>query len=431
MNRRAPPRRIAVVGGGPVAAAAALAFAQALPGARVVLVPAAVPDAALADRWPLALPSTHATLARLQCPPDLLRAHGVASPRLACRFLNWSRDGAAWMAGDEPLPPAPGGVPLHHLWLRAGEPLPFHRLDPACAAAAAGRVPAGAEPALSLDPQRLMAGLTSLARQAGVAIEAPLEIVHPDASGIAALTLADGTRVEADLFIDATGPARRLSAATPFIDWSEALPFHHVRITPAATAGSPVETYRARTDGWGAEWPGATVDASADAGNSSRIAFAPGRLSAPMRGNVLAVGEAAVQPGPLLRMGFTLALGQIALALELLPTGADTPLLSEEYNRRAGQRADRMRDFLAAHHLARDGARPASLAPILARFTRHGSIPAADEDAVPRDGWIAMLIGQGLRPERPNPIALGIAPDVARRAIADMAGTPAQQGPVR
>jgi len=423
MNRRTLPAHVAVAGGGPVAFAAALAFAQAMPGTRVTLIPAPVPDAALADRWPLALPSAHAMLARLHCPPDMLLAHGVATPRLATRFLDWSADGTAWMVADEPAPPL-AGAPLHQLWLRAGAPMPFHALHPACVAAEAGLVPRNVEPGLHLDARRLRDGLASLARQAGVVLaNAPLAEATGDTGGVEALQLTDGGRIEADLVIDATGPARLVATSQGFEGWGDSLPCHHLRLEPSVAAPSPIDSHRAVADGWTATWPGASVRASRDAAPGA-IALVPGRLSAPMRGNVLALGEAAVQPGPLGLTGFTLALAQIALALELLPTGADMPLLSAEYNRRANQRADRMRDFLAAHYIATTTppAMTPSLATMISQFERRGTLPPADEDSVERDAWIAVLIGQGLRPERPDPIALGIPREVARRAVLDRAG---------
>ncbi|KTT73054.1 tryptophan 7-halogenase [Sphingomonas endophytica] len=421
MNNRALPAHIAIVGGGPVALAAATAFAQALRGVAVTLVPTPVPEAALADRWPLALPSAHAMLARLGCPPDLLLARGVAVPRAASRFLDWSIDGAPWLVADEPVPGA-GTAALHQLWLRAGTPIPFHALHPASVAAEAGGVAAGAEVALHLEAARLSRALASLARQGGVVVAAAplLDVLRADGE-VAAVKLADGGRVTADLFVDATGPARLLATAAGFEEWRDSVPCDRVTIETIACTGALLDSYRATDTGWVADWPGARVTAGPDGG----VAITPGRLAEAIRGNVLALGEAAVQPGPLGRAGFTLALAQIALALELLPTGHDTPLLAGEYNRRAGQRADRMRDFLAAHYHGGGrrgpGAVPPSLVPILEQFRRRGSVPAADEDCVERDAWIAVLLGQGLRPERADPIALGIPPDVARRDILDRA----------
>ncbi len=430
MNARSMAGRVVIVGGGPVALSAAVAFARAMPDARVTLVPTAVPPDALADRHPLVLPSGLAMLERLGMPPGRLRAQGIAVSRAATRFLDWSLDGQPWMVGDDMSAETPG-VALHHLWLRAGCPVPFDALNPGCVAATAGEVPDAVEPALHLHPAQLSAALAGLAGSSGVDVAAaPLSGVMTGPAGIAALALADGTQLPADLYVDATGAERILVGESRFEDWSAVLPCTRLSTTPAAGSPQPVDTYRATATGWVAHWPGATATAWIDgaAAPDGAIRLRPGRLAEPWRGNMLALGEASVQPGPLGLMGFTLALAQIALAIELLPVGDGEDLLRAEYNRRAGQRADRMRDFLAAHYVAggwRGAASradlPPSLARILTQFARRGHLPGADEDSVGRDMWIAVLIGQGIRLERPDPIALGIPQDAARRAVLDLA----------
>ncbi|WP_230480867.1 tryptophan 7-halogenase [Sphingomonas sp. Leaf21] len=426
MNIRNLPSRIAVVGGGPVALTAAIGFAQALPDATVHWIPMPVAEAALADRWPLVLPSAQAMLARLDCPPDLLRRHGVATPRLATRFDDWSPDGAFWMVADEPAPASPG-IALHQLWLRAGSKTGFHTLNPACVAADAGNVPPAMQPALHCSAPALTQGLASLARQSGVVTAtAPLARVARGSIGVEALDLSDGRRIAVDLVIDATGPDRLVATGQGFEPWDAYLPFRHLRIVPDATPPSPIDRYRAVDGGWSARWPGARASASAkrDASGGA-MTIEPGRLAAPLRDNVLALGDAAVQPGLLGLTGFTLALAGLALALELLPVGDDMALLAAEYNRRVNQRSDRMRDYLAAHQLClkpNAEAMPPSLAATLAQFARRGTLPPVDEDSVERDAWIAVLIGQGLRPERADPIALGLSRDEARRALGNWAG---------
>ena len=423
MNSRRFPSRIAVVGAGPVALAAAVGFAKALPEASIEWVPTTISDSALADRWPLVLPSAQAMLARLDCPPELLLRHGVATPRLATRFLDWSPGGSPWMVGDEPAP-SPPGIALHQLWLRAGMELPYHALNPVCVAGEAGQLGGDMQPALHCNARALSQGLASLARQSGVIMaQSPLTGVARDRDGVKGLRLADGRALAVDFVIDATGPDRLVATSDGFNRWDDALPHRFLSIEPDAAAPSLVDTYRAVGNGWTARWPGTKATALVNGGG---ITIAPGRLDAPLRGNVLALGETAVQPGPLGLTGFTLALAGLSLALDLLPVGEDSALLAAEYNRRVGQRADRMRDFLAAHQIAlgpwADAAIPPSLATTLAQFMRRGTLPPVDEDSVERDAWIAVLIGQGLRPQRPDPIALGLSRDEARRLLADSTG---------
>lgn len=413
MNARTALRSVAIVGGGPVALVAAVALKQALPGAEVTLVPAPVPADALADRFPLALPAVQDVLARIGMPPDLLLARGVARARYASVFADWSRDGAPWMVGDDAAAtPAEGR--LSALWLRAREArerVPaFHALNPSCVAAEAGIADPRLEPALHLDPARMTQALASIGGQAGVRFA------------------ASSTGIDADLTIDASGPARLLTGERAFEDWRAVLPCERVVFGVAENDPGACDRYVATAQGWRATWPGVQVEAG-----GSGIAIAPGRLSEPFAGRVVALGDAAVQPGPLGRAGFTLALGQLALLLELLPARDPEPLLQAEYNRRAGLQADRMRDFLGAHyhgggrtqgtfwHKLRDASRPASLDRLLAQFARRGQVVPADEELVQRDAWTAVLLGQGMRPERPDPVTLSVAPSHAARRLNDLA----------
>lgn len=413
MNVRANLRSVAVVGGGPVALVSAVALQQALPDAEVTLTPAPVPADALTDRFPLALPAVHDVLARIGMPADLLLARGVARARYASAFADWSRDGAEWMVGDDAAATLAEGR-LSALWLRAraraarGRVPPFHALVPACVAAAAGVADPSVEPALHLDPARMMPALRSIGGQAGVRFAE--------------------ARPDADLTIDASGPARLLTGDRAFEEWRDALPAERVAFDAAEADPGSCDRYRATARGWQATWPGVRVEVGGDG-----IAIVPGRLSEPFAGRVVALGDAAVQPGPLGRMGFTLALGQLALLLELLPARDPEPLLQAEYNRRAGLQADRMRDFLGAHyhgggrtqgpfwHQLRDVSRPPSLDQLLAQFARRGQVVPADEELVQRDAWSAVLLGQGMRPERPDPIALSVSPAEAARLINDLA----------
>lgn len=423
-NTREALRSVAIVGGGPVALITAIAFAQALPGATVTLTPAPIAPDALADRLPLALPATHDLLATLGLTPDRLLAKGVARPRLATRFDDWSRDGRPWLIGDDSAATLPEGR-LHALWLRARSRHRFHELIPACVAASAGIADPRVEPALHLDPQHLTHALAAIAGQAGIRPTAPF-------AGIAADTIhcQDGTQITADLLIDASGPPRLLTRDAAWQDWRAALPATRLTLSPATADPGPLDRYHATPTGWSGHWPGVTAQARAD---GEGIAIAPGRLSAPFAGRILAIGDAATQPGPLGLLGFTLALTQIALIRELLPARKPEPLLIAEVNRRANERADRLRDFLAAHyhgggrttgpfwHALRSANRPPSLENLLTQFARRGHVGTADEETVPRDAWLALLLGQGIRPERPDPVAQSLSPAEAARAIDTLA----------
>lgn len=266
--------------------------------------------------------------------------------------------------------------------------------------------------------------------------------------------LADGTRVTADLFVDAGGPAAPLlPVADDWIDWREALPVDRLLWASGAARPSPADRYVAQATGWSATWPLAdrTVTgfayAAARTGDTralrqagraglgvgaERIVLAPGRRARPFVGNVLMLGDAAAAVGPLGLHGFSLACAQIALAMELMPAGE--PLLIAEYNRRATMQADRVADYVAGFyhaararggefwHPLRGGAMPAGLAAVLAQFGQRGTLPPMEEEMIAKGEWIQALIGLGIRPVRADPIAVSVPATTAIAALAQLRG---------
>lgn len=456
-----PLRSVAVVGGGVVALAAAAAFAQTLPGANVTLVATPVDAAAFADRLPVVWPSSAAMLDRLGLDEVALVGTGAASPRMAQRFADWSRNGEPWLVPEgEPVRVAGPGQ-LHQRWLeasRAGAPLPFHALFPAAAIAEQARrgMLDGADAAFRLDPAAVAGMLAEhVRRHRGRLARATIAAVEREGDRIAAIRLDDGARVAADLFVDATGPPALLAGGGDRIDWSGALPCDRLLIaSDREGAESSLDDYRATEIGWSARWsrPGGGLRALAYASTvttddrarrmlasardaATLVTLSPGRRRHGWTGNLLALGETAAQPGPLAQGGMTLALAHLALALDLLPGRTMEPLLIAEYNRRAALRADQMRDFLAAFYLAggrRRGAfwqaiaahiPPATLGATLAQYTRRGLLPHREEESVSADAWHAVLLGQGIRPERRDPVAMAVDPAANRAALAAAAET--------
>jgi len=451
-NRRAALRSIAVVGGGPVALVAAAAFARALPQATVTLIETPVDPAALADRLPAATQRTMALLATIGIDEDALVRAG-ATHRVGERFI--------WGAGRFVVAPGDGvpmmaGAQTHQLWLSHGTTGRFDALVPAAMLAATERFAhPGDDPqdllsridyALRIDPVRARAMLVACARAARVAIISGGTIdVQRSGDRVEALVLEDGTRIVADLFVDAGGPAMRLAGPdAEWIDWSDALPIDRLIVTQGPARPSPADDYVATPTGWQATWPlgdrtlhgiAHAADQRDDtvAAGGERIALRAGRLARPFTGNVLALGDAAVGAGPLGWPGFPLACVHLSLALELMPARAAEPGLVAEYNRRATLSADRVRDYLAAFYLAgttpagpfwdkvRGCVVPEGLARMTTQFGQRGSLPPLEEEMVPRHEWRQALIGLGIRPVRRDPVAASIPADTARGAIERLA----------
>lgn len=435
-------RSLAILGGGIVGLSAAVAFARALPQLAITLVETPPDPSALADRLPGSTSAIHRFHARIGLDEAALLRAGAAVPRLGLRFENWPAGAASWyhVHGEHGAPA--GNVAFQQLWARArreGRAEAWHRYAAAGVLAEAGKFAhpqpgtplAAFDYALRLDPERYRAILAALSDQLRVTRFAGAfgGVERRADGGIAALLLADGRRIEADLFIDASGPAAPLAAALSdgFEDWRDALPFDRVELGEApASAADSCDTLIAGAAGWqfAAPLPGKTLlgRVHADREASGSIAIRPGCRTAPWTHNVLAIGDAAVALDPLHWPNLHLAQSGIARAIELLPGRDCHPVEIGEYNRRARAEAGHMRDFQALHYL-RLGlpiAVPDSLARILALFERRGRFVHEDEDSLLEEVWIEALLGLGVMPRAIDPSAAAMPADAAASGMAEI-----------
>ncbi|MGP7795453.1 tryptophan 7-halogenase [Sphingomonas sp. CLY1604] len=453
MNDRSSLQQIVVVGGGLVATCAAIGFARALPRAVVTQIAIPVDPAACADRFPAVDARGLVLLARLGISEDALVAAGAATHRVGTRF-DWGA--APFAIGEGEGTATLAGAALHQLWRAHGDG-PFDALVPGAALATqerfvhpsddAGSLLSRIDYALRLDAACAAPLLAGAARAAGVrTVAAQRTAAVYEESRLGGVTV-DGATLAADLFIDASGPAACLAApSTAWIDWHATLPADRLLLAVGPARPSPTDGYEAVGDGWSARWPLAsrtlrgfayTAAVTNDARarrlfphEAERIALHARRQEAPFTGNVLAIGDAAAALGPLGWLGLPLALVQIELALELMPARGDGPRLAVEYNRRAGLAADRMHAYAAAFylagaarkgpfwHAARRALPPEELERALAQFGRRGTLPPLDEAMIPKALWQQALIGLGVRPERPDPVALSVPRASAVAALA-------------
>ncbi len=448
MTAATPLRSIAVFGGGVVALSAAIAFARALPRADVILVKTPITPDALADRFPLVWPTEIAFLDQLGLDARGLIACGAASPRLAQRFADWGPNAKPWLVPDGAPIAVAGSAPLHQRWLdavRAGAALPFHALFPTAVMAEANRYDANfdIDHALAFDPAMFGAILDQQAQRSGVRIgRGAIASIERDDADVAVVRLLDGSTITADLCIDATGPTARIAGDGEFLDWSDALPCDRLLVTEdRAASPSLCDDHRAVDLGWSGRWSRPrggvclfaygsqtssderarrTLGAGRDA--ATVVTVRPGRRTKIWARNVLALGDAAVQPGALGNVGLSHAFAQLALAMDLLPGRTMPPMLLAEFNRRATLRADRLCDLLAAFYHAgpvrrgpfwrdvSDRSPPPGLSGTLRQFSRNGHLPHHDEDGVDPSVWHTVLLGRGIRPECRDPLAMAADP---------------------
>ena len=452
-DRTGPIRRVLVAGGGLVGWSAAAALQRRLPWLEVVILPIAPPADAIADRMRATLPSIlgfHEDLGLSDADAVVRTGSGI---RLGTLFEGWTADGADYVHayGRHGRPFEGGSFHLH--WARAarmGSPAPFDRFSPAAVMARAGRfaVPAddpealvgGFEHGLHLDPVRYAAMLRAFALHCGVRERAgDLAGVAIGEDGfVAAAVLADGGRIEADLFVDATGPAARLRSALDDARtaWSPWLPCDRVILEEDAAIPAADPLDRATAHGCGWRWEGGgsrgRVYASAFAGEaefaSQGIAIDPGTRRRPWRCNCVAIGDAATVVEPLEWTNLHLAHSAIDRIVAMLPGRDCAPVELAEYNRQCAAEAERVRDFVALHYAVSDRpepfwraiaevAPPPSLAHSLAQFRARGRLPFYEEETFAKDSWLAVLIGQGVLPERDDPLIELVPPDRAAAAM--------------
>jgi tryptophan halogenase len=448
----APPLgRIAIFGAGVDAWMTAAALARATGGQAAIRVieTGPAPAGALST-----LPSLRSFHALLGLDETALMAAAKATYKLGSRFSGWT-PGVSFCQAFGEIGATLDGVGFHHYWTRlrqAGETAPLDEYNLAAVAATLGRfAPPDPDPrsplstlsyGLHLDAGLYVGVLRNLAIRNGVsASRGDIAEVATDGGSITAVRLKDGQRVEAELFVDATGPAARLIGQAlnePFEDWSDLLPANRaVRITAEADPGAPPLTeieavaegwrwrvpLRDRTDGGLVYRAEATSDEAAlkavgltSLSEPEFIDFTNGRRARAMVGNCVAVGGAAGLVEGLDASDLHLAQSGAARLIALFPRPGGPSIAADEYNRLGAETFDRVRDLAVLHYrragregpiwdLGRAGPLPDKLAYKIAQFESRGRVVMYDEETFLEPSWIAAFVGHGVAPRRHDPLA--------------------------
>jgi tryptophan 7-halogenase len=428
-------RKVVVAGSGPLGILAAIALRRALPGCDVVVIGQEPNPAAFADWSPGAMPFTNKLHDRLGIAEADIVTKAAGSYRLITRLIGWGGPHhSGVLAYGEGLDPA-----LKTTFARAlgtGAPWP----EPASLAEALaieGRFapPPPGEPtpisevdyALRWNPLAYRALLIAQAEALGIGYaEGIISAVEPgEDEGLSAIIIAGQGRIEADLFVDCSGPQASLLAALPgfqFADWSKTLPTRTVYLAQAGTPMAALEDRLTLTAlGWVSEVAGrdglqvmlgtgegvSRTDALAllRAPVKAAVSLTPGRALRPWIGNVVALGDAAARFEPLGPLHLDLAHRQLALLLEMLPGRDIAPHEREEYNRRSELMMEGVHEILAAHFAAPAaqsvfGARalPSALAAVIDQFERRGRIVHREELPLLAGEQFALMAALGMKP---------------------------------
>ena len=449
MSRRV--EQVCVVGRDAAALIAAVSIQRALGrgGAQVRLIE--LPSMLQPTDCYAAVPSLRALHDLLGLEESLVLRAARGTPMVAQRYSNWSGAAPPFLHGIDTQPPAGGDLNFWQYWIKGrleGLKVELEDFSLAAAAAKQGRVPiapGGQPPPLAasfgyhLDALGYAHLLRQFAQASGVegrrsrSIEAEL-----DGERIAAVVLDDGERVEADLFIDASGAEGALIRAMPgagFDSWSDYLPANRILSASAPRlsqlpAFSEVSAFRG---GWTGLYPlqdrTAVVAAYNDAfmddeevvqslsvlarlpmqGDAVVAPWEAGIQTQPWIGNCVAVGEAAVVLEPLDGVQLHMVHSCVSHLMTLFPTAAEDMPEARAYNRVIADTARNVRDFQFAHYRlnkrfdeplwdrARDADVPDSLARKFDLFEARGVIPVYDHESFEDSSWAALFAGHGLQ----------------------------------
>jgi len=402
-------------------------------------------------------------------------------PMVGQRFSNWAKGAPPFLLAYDDEPPPGGDLAFTQYWVKGmleGLRVGLEDFSPGSACARLNTVPVApgeargrsASYGYHLDAAAYSELAKQLALRAGAEVaEAGVRDIDVAGDMIAGIDLADGTRIAADLYIDASGREARLIgqlAGAEFESWSEWLPCDRMLAASAPRlarlpAFSQISAFHA---GWVGLFPlqgrtpviavynsGAISDAEVaeHAGVIARMPISgdalvselkPGIQRSSWIGNCIAVGESAIAVDPIDAVELQVTHGCISHLMTLFPATAGDYPEAQAYNRHVHRFGTNLRDFQAAHYLLNrrfddpfwDSLREVRLPPGLRRkvdmFSARALVPSSDDESFHEQIWSALLLGCGIMPQGYDP-RVDALPDEAHiskvqgrlREVAEMA----------
>lgn len=384
--------------------------------------------------------------------------------KLGIEFVDWGRKGDRYIHPFGEYGHSFHGIDFHQLFLRetfrGGEhPAAISDFSMSCVAAAMqrfGRPSAEARAPLTeinyafhFDASLYAAFLRQRAEQQGT-IRREGKIVrahrHAETGNVESVELADGSRIEGDLFIDCSGFRGLLieeELKVGYEDWSRWLPMDRAIAVPTGNAGSPAPFTRAtaREAGW--QW---RIPLQHRTGNGhvfcSRhmeedtaqrillanvegeplaeprtLRFLTGMRKQAWSHNVVSLGLSSGFIEPLESTSIHLIQNGIQRLFALFPDNPISPLERDEYNRGMRELYEDVRDFVILHYKAtqrndtpfwryvRDMEVPDSLQRKMELWRLHGRVFRENAELFSTPSWIAVMLGQNIVPRGYDAIA--------------------------
>jgi tryptophan halogenase len=270
--------------------------------------------------------------------------------------------------------------------------------------------------------------------------------LRPEDGFVEAVTLADGRRVEGDLFIDCSGFRGLLieeALQTGYEHWNHWLPCDRAIAVPSALTGEPDPFTRATAHAHGWQWRiplqhrmgNGLVYSSAHQDDDSaerelldslegapladprRLRFVTGRRRQTWNRNVVSLGLSSGFIEPLESTSIHLIQSGIARLIALFPDKRFNPVERDEYNRQMRELYEDVRDFIILHYKAtnrndsefwnrcRTMDVPETLMRKIELFKAKGRLFRDNFELFSNTSWVAVCLGQHIIPEEHEPAA--------------------------
>lgn len=383
-------------------------------------------------------------------------------PIVAQRFSNWAKGASSYLLAYDDEPPPGGDLPFVQYWAKGaieGLRVGFEDFSLGSACARLNNVPVpgpdsaplSASYGYHLDAAAYSELVKQFALRLGVEVAgAGVNSVDVAGDSVIGIDLADGTRVTADLYIDASGAEARLTGqleGAAFDSWSEWLPCDRLLAAsgPRLARIPAFSQISAFHGGWIGLFPLQDRTAVVAAYNSAAVGdddvvelvrviarmpisgeaivseLRPGMQRSAWIGNCVAIGSSAVAVDPIDAVELQVTHGCLSYLMTLFPATAGHFPEAAAYNESIRSFGSNLRDFQAAHYVlnrrfddamwdrVRDTPPPASLRRKVDMFSARAAVAMNDDESFDEQMWAAQFLGCGVMPEGYDPRVDGLS----------------------